>query len=496
MADTTKQRSASLWRRRLLIRFNVLAQIAAVALLVCMVNWLVARHYFRVDWTRTGYYKLSEKTKQALATLKSPLQVVVFLPKGDQRDYIEKTLQDVRNLLKEFEFYGKDKLRVEYVDAYRNLARARQLVHQYKLDSPNVVIFASGDRHKYVTLDEMVEIEQMGYMAPPRVKAFKGEGAFLSAIQTIIEEEPPKVYFLTGHGERDPDDHDEPDGYSRVAGYIKRDNIVVHKWNLLEKQTLPADAGALIVAGPRTAFNETELHLLEAYLAKRGRLLLMLDPRYDANLQPLLKQWGVQADDDLVVSPLLGMINVTALGTEYAPHPVTKKLDGVNTSFPYARSIRRVPRPQGVSTALPNTIELVKTPTEAGFWGETDPDAQRVTFDAATDLPGPLPLAVAAEQGRTSEASLDIGISRLVVVGTSSFVDNHGLTGGNIDFFMSALNWLLQREQLAAVGPKTPEEFRLDMTPAQSRAVYVLAIAGLPLGVAGLGVVVWARRRK
>jgi hypothetical protein len=61
---------------------------------------------------------------------------------------------------------------------------------------------------------------------------------------------------------------------------------------------------------------------------------------------------------------------------------------------------------------------------------------------------------------------------------------------------MSALNWLLQREQLAAVGPKTPEEFRLDMTPAQSRAVYVLAIAGLPLGVAGLGVVVWARRRK
>lgn len=84
----------------------------------------------------------------------------------------------------------------------------------------------------------------------------------------------------------------------------------------------------------------------------------------------------------------------------------------------------------------------------------------------------------------------------MVAVGTSSFVDNASLSGGNLDFFMNSLNWLLKREQLIAVSPKLPQEFRLDMTPNQARGVYALVIGGMPLAVALLGLAVWARRRK
>jgi hypothetical protein len=82
------------------------------------------------------------------------------------------------------------------------------------------------------------------------------------------------------------------------------------------------------------------------------------------------------------------------------------------------------------------------------------------------------------------------------VAGSSGFADNSSLTGGNLDFFMSALNWLLKRDQILAVGPKTPQEFRLDMTLQQLRAVYALVIFGLPLAVGVVGTVVWLRRRK
>jgi hypothetical protein len=77
-------------------------------------------------------------------------------------------------------------------------------------------------------------------------------------------------------------------------------------------------------------------------------------------------------------------------------------------------------------------------------------------------------------------------------------VDNSTLNTvpGNLDFFMGALNWLLQREQLIAVAPKTPEEFSLAMSPTQVRTVYFLTIGGLPLAVAIVGIVVWMRRRK
>jgi hypothetical protein len=487
-------------QRRLVVGTNVLLQIVAVLAIVVMANWLTSRHYLRFDWTKAGYYKLAEKTRQVLQSLQEPVETVVFLPPTDSREYVTKILEDVRNLLKEFQFYGKDKLRVEYVDPQRDLARARQLVEQFKLDSPDVIIFASAGRHKYVRLDEMVDLDndRFGMGSPGRVKAFKGEGLFLSAIQTVTEEAPPKVYFLTGHGERDSENQDQRDGYSELARYIKRDNITIEKWNLLEKQALPTDAGALVIAGPRQAFTETELNALEQYLKNKGRLLVMLDPRTQSGLETLLKNWDVQVDNNLAMAKggvLLGteLIVVDALGAEYAPHPITSKLEGVNTSFPYARSVRRAEQTQS-SGAGPRVTELVRTPPS--FWGETEPDAQRTQFNPGLDIPGPLPLAVAVETSKPRGVDVSIGVTRLVVVGTARFVDNSNLSGGNLDFFMNSLNWLLQREQLVAVGPKTPEEFRLDMSPTQQRAVYALVVAGLPLAVAIIGIAVWLGRRK
>jgi ABC-type uncharacterized transport system involved in gliding motility auxiliary subunit len=84
----------------------------------------------------------------------------------------------------------------------------------------------------------------------------------------------------------------------------------------------------------------------------------------------------------------------------------------------------------------------------------------------------------------------------MVIIGTSRFVDNSSLGGGNLDFFMNSLNWLLQREQLMAVSPKVPDEFHLDMSPSQQQAVYMLVIGGLPLLVAIIGFMVWLSRRK
>src|SRR5207244_10379045 len=125
--------------------------------------------------------------------------------------------------------------------------------------------------------------------------------------------------------------------------------------------------------------------------------------------------------------------------------------------FPYARSIRQLAASEG-SADRPQVTELVKTPP--AFWGETDLESQNMQKDDK-DIAGPLPLACAVEMGKPQGVDVDIGDTRLVVVGTSSFVDNNSLAGGDVDFFMNSLNWLLKREQLAAVSPKVPDEFRL-----------------------------------
>jgi ABC-type uncharacterized transport system involved in gliding motility auxiliary subunit len=490
----------TLRKRRFTIGVNVLVQVVALLALVGMVNWLVSRHYTRWDWTKSGYYQLSDKTKQVLANLKEPVQVIVYLPPRVSSDSGEKVLDDIRHLLAEFELAGQDKLRVEYVDPDRQMARAQQLAEQYKFDEPNVVIFVCGSRHKFVTLRDIVEFDfdQFGG-GPPRVRAFKGEGVFLSALQTVTEQQPATVVFLTGHGERDPENFDPRNGYSTLATYIKRDFINVQKWNLQEQSALPTNASAIVLAGPRKQLGDAEINALDQYLKNRGRLFVMLDPHTDTGLEPLLQRWGVQADDDLVIrraGALFGteLMDVNAVGTEYSTHPVTAKLGASNTEFPYARSVRRGTQTAFAAADQPRVTELVKTP--AAFWGETDASTENSRFDPATDIAGPLPLAVAVETGQPRGVDVDLGVTRMIVVGTSEFADNSSLTGGNLDFFMSALNWLLKREEMLAVGPKTPQEFRLDMTLSQLRAVYVLVIGGLPLAVGIIGLTVWLRRRK
>ncbi|MEI8314133.1 MAG: GldG family protein [Verrucomicrobiota bacterium] len=487
--------------RRLIISANVLVQILAVLALVVMANWLASRHYSRFDWTKSGYYKISGKTQQALGALKEPVKVIVYLQPSAESDLEEKIFQDVRHLLTEFKFYGQDNLQIEYVDPERDLARAKQVLEQYKFDGrePALVIFACGARNKYVGKNEMVEMAGgMGYGAPPRIKAFKAEGAFLSAIQTVTEGEPPAVYFLTGHGERDPENFDQRAGYSTLATYIKRDNLKVAKWNWLEQQTLPANASAIVIAGPHTKFSTAEQATLDQYLKNRGRLLVMLDPKTESGLEVFLKKWRVQADDDLVIrkaGALLGteLLDVNAVATTYARHPVTAKLTDVNTEFPYCRSVRRSKIDSG-SADQPRVTELATAP--ATFWGETNPDTEHASFDPVRDLAGPLSLAVAVETGQPRGADVDLGETRMIVVGTASFVDNSALTAGNLDFFMSGLNWLLKRDQLLAVGPKVPEEFRLDISPNELKAVYALTIVGLPLLVGIIGLSVWLRRRR
>jgi len=484
----------TLRQRRLKISVNVFIQIVVLFAVVVMANWLLSRHHpKRWDWTRGSYYKLSSKTQQVLANLKAPLDIVVCIPSGGDREFIVKALQDTRNLLREFEYVGKDKVRIEYIDSQRDMNRARQLVEKYNLDSPDQIIFASGNRHKLVKLYDTVEVEG-GYMGPQRIRAFKGEGVFLSAILSVTQEKSPKVYFLTGHGERDPDSSDERNGYSMLAGFIKRDNVLVEKWNWTAKQKWPDDAAVIVIAGPQKRLTEAEFTALGDYIKNGGRVMMMLDYRVQTGLEVFLDRFGIQVDDDLAVMPLLGMINVTAMGAEYARHPITTKMEGINTSFPYCRSIRnKAESPMGGSDR-PDVTELVKTPE--GYWGESDYKSQQIKYDEKTDIKGPLSLAVAAETRKPGGVELD-GM-RLVVVGCSTFADNYNLSRneGNMDFFMNSLNWLLKREQQIAVSPKTPQEFTLAMTPQQARAVYILVAAGMPLAVAVFGLTIWIRRRK
>ncbi|MBN1270000.1 MAG: GldG family protein [Kiritimatiellae bacterium] len=479
------------WRARLAIGLNTGVALALMAVLMVMLNYLAARHHVRADLSRTKYYQLSGKTLSLLESLTNTVRVIVFFQPGQD------VYQDVEYLLREYE-YASSRVRIEWVDPDRDLARAEELLKVYDVAQPNVVVFDAGGRSKYVGPDDIVEYdyEPMRFGQPPRRVAFKGEQAFSSAIQNITQARKPVVYFLQGHGERDLEDHDPRTGYSALKRAIERDNIEVRTLQLGEVRAVPAEADALIIGGPKRRISRAELDVISDYVEQNGRLLVLVDAMDDTGLDDLLLPWGVRVGNDIVVDASRTLSGRELFVTEYGAHPITERLKGVTSIFYIPRSVEPLAGSGAAGGLADKPRVTVLASCSASGWAESDLTDGRMKFDPEWDLPGPVGVAVAVEKGAVPGINVQIQPTRIVAVGDSDFVSNGALTGGDLDFFMSALNWLLERETLMAIAPKPIEESRLVMSARDLALLFWAVVVGLPAGVAVIGLLVWWRRRK
>lgn len=477
-------------RRRVAFGLNTGAAFALAAVLFVMVNYLAHRHYVRADLSRTRFYSLSDKTLSLLHSLTSRVEVIVFL-QPDQPSY-----EDVINLLKEYQ-HASPQIRVERVDPNRDIGRAEALVRQYELNQLNVIVFASGDRTKLVSADELVDVDYSAVMqgGAPRAATFRGEQLFSSALHSLTQERQPVVYFIRGHGERDINDRDPYSGYSAIAQHVRRDNIAVRDLLLGEARQIPSDADALVLPGPTKTLSAQEIELLRAWLNNSGRLLVMLDTGPSAGLRPLLEEWEVRVQDDVVVDPTRTITGLDLFVNDYGIHPITRNLREVSSVFYLPRSVEPIPPPDDAPRPADRPRVTVLARSSPDSWAESDLEQKPMKFDRARDRAGPVGLAVAAERGAAADLEMSLRPARLVVFGDTDFLSNGALSGGNTDLFLSALNWLLEREQLMAIAPKTLDDLRLLMTQEQVNRVFWMVVVILPglLGVLGAGI--WWQRR-
>ncbi len=493
--DTHTSARKSIRRRRrwrFAVGVNVAMALVLAVMLTGLLNGLSARYYLRTDLSRAGLYTLSEKTLTLLRSLTDPVDVVVFFQRG------EETFHDVEGLLREY-MYHSPLLRVEYVDPDRNLARAEELAHRFEGTEPNVLIVHSEGRYRIVRAEDLAEFDFRGIregMGPARA-LFKGEQAMSSAIHGVTRARMPKVYFLSGHGERRIDNFDPFVGYSSIAGRMRQDNVELDVLVFGETPRVPEDADALIVAGPNRRISQPELDLIHAYLERSGRVMMLIDSMTRTGLETVLSRWGVSLGDDVVIDPEHTLTGRELFVSEYGFHPITERIHGVTSVFYMPRSVEPMTRQVASSSDQadrPHVTTLAST-SESG-WAERDPDQTPLHFDPAIDRPGPISVAVAVERGPVPGIDVQIRSSRLVVFGDSGFVSNGGLTGGDEDFFMSALNWLLDREELMGVAPRPLEQVRLVLDRNQIRQLFWLAVVGMPAAAGVLGFVVcWRRRR-
>ena len=85
---------------------------------------------------------------------------------------------------------------------------------------------------------------------------------------------------------------------------------------------------------------------------------------------------------------------------------------------------------------------------------------------------------------------------RLVVIGTEDLVANYRIAGaGNLNLFLNAVNWAIDRDTQLNVPTRPIERFQLSLSQAELLKLRFTLIFGLPLAAALLGLFVyWSRR--
>lgn len=468
------------------VKYGSIAATGVVVVLgiLIAINWIANRQNKRWDLTASGQFSLSDQTKQILAELQQPLVIKTF--------YVN-SAQEYRDRLTEYA-YASRQVTTDFIDADANPVEAQK----YGITmAPTFVLEYAGRSEKATSADEQ---------------------SITNALKKVIEGKAKKVYFLQGHGERDPTSS-EPTGYSGIADALKTDNFEVEKLTLAQEGKVPDDATLVVIAGPTSDLLPAELDLLRGFLKRGGKLQLLIDPPDKgsapdpAGVIALAREWGAEVGNNLVIDASgLGQLIGTGPTMPVAMpvrHTITEDFR-VMTAFPLARSVAPVEGGTGGHVAQ----KFLETSPQS--WAESDvkglyangrPERNTNAGDTAgpvsiavatsapaTDVPAP-PAATAATDGAKPDDAPKPE-TRVIIVGDSDFVTNRALgIQGNRDIFLNMANWLAQQENLIAIRPRSPEDRPLTMTADQQRMVFYFTMFVVPALLLGNGVRVWWKRR-
>ena len=456
---------ATLLRRRrgeiALATVGLLGVLAAVA-------YLSVRYPVRFDFTSEGRYSLSAPTITMLKRLDKPVRIVFF------HDPM------MREAVELYELIARQNrlISVEFYDPMINPAQARML----GVNFAGTAVLESEGRRLQVNGDSEPDIA--------------------NGILRVSQGASQRVCFLDGHGEPDPfslESHDhlegapghahglgvkyvlhERHGMAKARHALENMNYKVEKVLLLQRAEALTGCAVLVVGGPKIALLPREVEAIRGHLRNGGHALFMLDPFVQTGLEPVLREYGVVVDDDIVIdeaSHFWADVSAPAV-SDYNRHQITRDLP--LTFFPGARSLS--PTPQRVAGT--SVVPLVNSSKNS--WGQKRQD--RVEFVKDRDVAGPQTLMVVALR----RGGDDTPRSRVAVVGDSDFATNSFFhIMGNGTLFVNTVNYLAAQENLIGLQPRTADPPRVNLTNRQMKETFFLSVVLVPAVLAVVGAAVW-----
>ncbi len=443
-----------------------------------------ANRPWRIDLTREGLFTLSPQTVSLLRDLPegTAIEVVSLLPYEEHEEQ-----------MKFFRMYGEHAPQISFrvLDPDLDIVEVRG-IEEMPLPGDLIVVARRGGE---VLRRRKFKLASTGAMR---------EQTLSNALAEIALGREKKLYFTMDHGERPL--HAPKDWPQAKRG------LVLGRWTdqlderaypcepIQVSQGIPADAAALVIAGPERDFSAIERDIVLEYLRNGGSLLMMFDPLPgdDAptpNLDEIVAFTGLSAPNRIILDPSSSGLTrsvFTPLVRAEGKHPV---VSGTNRE-PFHMNLARPLMPQGKPD--PSIKLEVILGTGGTCWSESLDelrDNPRHVPPSDPSLIGALAVGVAATVPTGTE--LRPATARMVLLTDSDAFTDAMVTNESAVLGLMAVNWLAGRESMLSVPPRLIEATPVRLTQAGLFAMSgTFLLIGIGFGAGGAAFALARRRRR
>lgn len=457
-------------RRSTKFGFNSLLLIILFISIIGILNFLASRHRFRMDVSETSRFTLADQTFKVLAALDREIKITGFT-QADTANAVQ-----MKDLL---ESYVHESSMVTYtlIDPDKKPAIAKN----YGITQYDTLVLESG-------------------LQETQVKNLS-EQNLTNAIIRVSKDGKRHLLFLKDHGEHSLEKTDK-NGYSSAREALQNQGYEVEELSLLSKGSVPEETLVLVIAGPQKPLLPEETRAISAYLEKGGKVLVMIDPLTQPELDGFLAEWGLQLGQGLVVdtlSRLFGGDFTIPIVNTYPNHEITEGFN-LATFYPLVQMIT-------FDQTNPDFSFEPIAKTTPNSWSKMNLDNKELQFNPDEDIQGPLIIAGIVEKSLSNSSEGGSGESQdleentadqstVVLFGDSDFAGNGTFFfSGNGDLFLNTINYLTKEEDLIAITPKEIRFSPLLLSRNQGQLIMYVSLFIVPITVVVTGLWIWRRRR-
>jgi len=485
-------------------------QTVLLAVILIALNYLAVHHFHRIDASRSTDYSLSPASQnylksEAIQSRQTPIKWIMAYRRTSP--FYER----VRILAEEYERLSQGKIDLKIVDPIRNPDRMQEITSTYGITLVRdlIIIDARTDESPAITEDankikvlnphvKLLAAEDMAVFATAdgkrKLTAFQGEDVLTARLVESIEGKPRKMALIADKSRIDSSDVSP--ARKALEDLLRFQNVSLSEITIANLTEIPADISGLVLVAPKYDLTDAELAVLERYWdSPRAAFLVFIDSgEAPPKLRAFLRDNGITPRKDRLIARDDKKLVTTARGIFTKGVPFIQDLAGQTTEFGGASSSLDVREgAEDLMNRRINPIGLVQIAD--GFWGETKFGQGDEAFDEKEDNPPPFFAAACATRGAESDDRFAADTSRMMVIANTDFLKPENHRAENLDFLASSVNWLVGREALAGIGPRSLWNYKLPILDAQVSFINRVNLFFLPAAIILIGAFVWSSRR-